>query len=80
MSSWVFLLVGSVGAVGAALVVGSLGALLRLARTGTLPGQPEGTEPPAGAVLGLWVRILVGLVVVVVSVASLVQQDLLFAG
>lgn len=81
MDSWVFLLVGGVGAVGAALVVGTLAALVRLRREGSLPGQaPEEGPPDAGTVRALWARIVLGSVLAVISVASLASQGLLFGG
>lgn len=81
MESWVFLLVGGVGAVGAALVVGTLAALVRLRREGTLPGQPaDGGPPDPAAVRALWLRVVVGGVVAAVCVASLAAQGLLFGG
>ena len=80
MSSWVFLLVGGVGAVGAAMVVGTLAALLQLRRTGSLPGQPDGAEPPPGTVRAMWVRVVVGAAVAATCLASLVSQGRLFPG
>lgn len=81
MDSWVFLLVGGFGAVGAALVVGTLAALVRLRQEGTLPGQsPEDDAPDAGTVRGLWIRVVVGAVVAIASAASLASQGLLLSG
>lgn len=79
MSSWVFLLVGGIGAVGAALAFGTVAALLRLRRDGRLPGQPPGAPPPdERTIRALWLRIVLGLVVAAASVASLASQGLLF--
>ena len=81
MDSWVFLLVGGVGAVGAALTVGTLAALVHLRREGTLPGQPPGAEPPDEAtVRRLWVRAVLGLAVAAAAVSTLTAQGLLFGG
>ena len=79
MSSWVFLLVGGVGAVGAALAVGTVAALVRLRRDGRLPGQPPGAPPPdERTIRALYLRIIVGVVVAMTAVASLASQGLLF--
>lgn len=79
MESWVFLIVGGVGAVGAALTIGTLAALVRLRREGTLPGQPaDAGPPPPGTVRSLWLRVVVGGVVAGVCAASLASQGLLF--
>lgn len=44
MESWIFLLVGGLGAVGAAMSLGTLAALVRYRSTGELPG--EATDDP----------------------------------
>lgn len=62
MVSWQFLLFGTVGAVGAAMALGTIAALARYRRTGAFPGQEEAADPPSrGQVLGLYARIAVGL-------------------
>lgn len=76
MESWQFLLIGSVAAVGAALAVGTGAALLRYHRTGTFPGDAE-VEVTRGRVIGLYVRVVVGLVVAIWGVASLSRAGLL---
>lgn len=77
MESWVFLLVGSVGAAGAAMTLGTLAALVQFRRTGRLPGQEdEAAEPAPGAERRLWIRILLGLVVAVVAFTVLADQGL----
>lgn len=73
---WTFLLVGSVGAVGAAMAVGTLAALVRWYRTGQWPGRLEGTEVSTGRVVGLWARVVVGAVVAVAAYLSLAGQGL----
>jgi hypothetical protein len=79
VESWVFLLVGGVGAVGAALTIGTLAALVRLRREGTLPGQPpDAGPPPPATVRALWLRVAVGAVVAAVCAVSLASQGLLF--
>lgn len=79
MSSWVFLLVGSVGAVGAAMVVGTLGALVGWYRTGEMPnqGQDGAVEPDVRTIRLLWFRVAVGVVVTVGALLVLQQQGLL---
>ncbi len=80
MDSWVFLLLGGVGAIGAALTLGTLAALVQLRRTGTLPNAPEGAGDPSPAdVRRLWVRMVIGVVVAVVSFSSLAARGLLVA-
>lgn len=79
MSSWVFLLIGSVGAVGAAMVVGTLAALAGWYRNGTVPG-PQGdgmVEPDARTIRLLWLRVVLGVVVAVAAVLLLRSQGLL---
>jgi hypothetical protein len=79
MESWVFLLVGSVGAVGAAMVVGTVGALVGWYRNGTLPNQgSEGMPVPSERTIRLlWFRIGVGVVVAVAALLVLQGQGLL---
>lgn len=78
MASWQFLVVGSLAALGAALAVGTLGALLRYYRTGRFPGE----DNPVGGVstahlVGLWIRVLVGAALAAWGVVSLVRAGLL---
>ena len=77
-TSWTFLLVGSVAAVGAALTVGTLLALLRYHRTGVFPGREEaGGEVTSNQLVALWVRAGLGVVIAVVGVWGLIAADLL---
>lgn len=72
---WTFLLVGGFGAVGAALAVGTLAALVRWYRTGT---WPDGTgEASTGRLVGLWLRVIAGAVVASWAVISLSRDGLL---
>lgn len=48
MESWVFLLVGGLGAIGAALSIGTLAALVQYRRHGTLPGQDQDHDSAQG--------------------------------
>jgi len=61
-SSWTFLLVGSFAAMGAAMTVGTLAALLQHRRTGTMPGSDEPVELSPRRRRVLWGRVVVGLV------------------
>lgn len=58
---WTFLLVGSLGAVGAAMAVGTLAALVRYHRTGEWPGSDESADISTGRLVALYLRVLVGL-------------------
>lgn len=77
-TSWIFLLVGSFAAVGAALAVGTLLAILRYHRTGVLPGHDEVAGEVTGSQLvALWVRVGLGVVVAAIGVWALVRAGLL---
>ena len=58
--SFTYLFVGSLAAVGAALALGTLGAILRYHRTGAFPGHDAGQEVPTRRYVGLWIRVVVG--------------------
>lgn len=73
---WQFILVGGFGAVGAALVVGTLAALTRWYRTGQWP-DGSGAEVGTGRIVGLWLRVVLGVVVAAWAVISLSQDGLL---
>ncbi len=84
MESWVFLLVGGLGAIGAAMTLGTIAAMVQYRRTGTLPGVDETEtaeadtfEPDAAVLRRLVVRIVVGAVVAVVCFVVLAEQGLL---
>lgn len=77
MVSWQFLLIGSFAAVGAAMALGTLAAMANYRRTGIFPGQDEASTPTRGQIIGLWVRIVIGLVLAGAGVASLVVNDLI---
>ncbi|MEX0869301.1 MAG: hypothetical protein WD011_06480, partial [Nitriliruptoraceae bacterium] len=64
-TSWTFLLVGSFAALGAAMSLGTLAALLRYRRTGTFPGSEESANLSAGRLAGLWLRIGIGAVIAI---------------
>jgi undecaprenyl pyrophosphate phosphatase UppP len=73
-SSWGFLLVGSFAALGAAMAVGTLAAIVRYHRTGVFPGADtaqEPTEVTRSRLLALWVRVAVGVVLTLVGIAAL---------
>jgi len=60
-TSWLFLLIGSFAALGAAMAFGTLAAIMRYHRTGTVPGSDTPGELPRGRLISLWVRVVVGL-------------------
>ena len=77
-TSWTFLLIGSFAAVGAALAIGTMGAIVRYHRTGAFPGEEE----PAGEVatlrlVALWVRVGIGIVLAAIGVWALVRTGVL---
>lgn len=68
---WQFLVVGSLGAVGAAMALGTLAALLRYHRTGAWPGRDDTADVSTGRLVALWVRVAVGVAVAVYAWVSL---------
>jgi hypothetical protein len=73
-TSWIFLLVGSFAAVGAAMALGTLAALVRYRRTGTFPGHEGAVTATRRQVVGLYIRIAVGVVLTIVGVVALVRS------
>lgn len=59
-TSWGFLFFGSIGAVGAAMAVATLAALLRYHRTGAFPNQEPGDVVTRGKYVRLWLRVVLG--------------------
>ncbi len=76
-SSWTFLLVGSFAALGAAMAVGTLAALLQHRRTGTMPGSDEPVDLSPGRRRVLWLRVLVGGVLTVMGIEALRRAGIL---
>lgn len=76
-TSWVFLLVGTFAAFGAAMALGTLAALLRYHRTGVLPGAEETADLSSGRYLALWVRVGVGIVLGIVGIIALDRAGIL---
>lgn len=78
-TSWAFLLLGSFAAVGAAMAVGTLGAIVRYHRTGALPGDDERTAAPVsrGRLVGLWARVVVGMVLTGLGIWALNRAGVL---
>jgi len=76
-SSWTFLLVGSFAALGAAMTVGTLAALIRHRRTGTMPGSDEVVELTTARRLRLWLRVVVGLVLTGLGLEALRRVGIL---
>lgn len=80
MSSWTFLIVGSLAAVGAALAGGTAAALVRYHRTGRFPGEDDThaqREVSTAHLVGLWLRVAIGVAVAVWGTASLLGSGLL---
>ena len=74
-TSWAFLLVGSFAAVGAAMAVGTLGALVRYNRTGEFPNA-NAEQAPARIVFKLWVRVAIGVGLAVLGTIALMRSGL----
>lgn len=80
MTSWTFLIVGTLAAVGAALAGGTGAALARYYRSGRLPGEDDADarrEVTTAHLVGLWLRVVVGTVVAVWGIVSLARAGLL---
>ena len=76
-TSWTFLLVGSFAALGAAMAAGTLAALWRHRRTGTMPGSDESVELSPRRRAALWGRVAVGLVLTAAGVVAMRRAGLL---
>jgi hypothetical protein len=76
-TSWAFLIVGSFAAVGAAMALGTLAALVRYQRTGVFPGSEEAAQLPTRRLVALGIRVGVGLVLTIIGVIALVRAGLL---
>ena len=76
-TSWTFLLIGSFAAMGAAMTAGTLAALLRHRRTGTMPGSDDPVELTPRRRAALWGRVAVGLVLAGAGVVAMVRAGLL---
>ena len=75
--SWGFLLVGSFAAVGAAMAVGTLAALLRYRRTGEFPGATPDAPVTRGRLTALWIRVGVGAVLAGIGIVALLDRGLI---
>lgn len=76
-TSWMFLLVGSFAAMGAAMAVGTLFALIRHRRTGTFPGSDEPVELSRRRHVGMWARIVVGTILAAVGIVAIQRAGLI---
>ncbi len=76
-TSWAFLLVGSFAAVGAAMAVGTLAALLRYHRTGVFPGAEDGEQLPQSRLIALWARVGVGVVLTIIGIVAIDRAGIL---
>lgn len=74
-----FLLVGTFGAVGAALAAGTAAALVRYHRTGVFPGADggDGEAVPRRRLAGLWARVGIGAAIATWAAVDLVRAGLL---
>jgi hypothetical protein len=70
-TSWAFLLVGSFAAVGAAMAVGTLAALVHYRRTGTFPGSDVPERLPRRRLVVLWLRVVLGLILTAVGIVAI---------
>ena len=73
---WTFMLVGTFGAVGAAMAVGTTAALVRYHRTGQWPGHDPTAEVTRARLVGLYLRVVVGLALTVYALISLADAGL----
>jgi hypothetical protein len=76
-TSWAFLLIGSFAAVGAAMAIGTLAALLRYHRTGVFPGAEDGSEVPQSRLVALWARVGVGVVLTIIGIVAIDRAGIL---
>lgn len=76
-TSWAFLLVGSFAAVGAAMAVGTLAALLRYHQTGVFPGAEDDGQIPQSRLIALWARVGVGVVLTVIGIIAIDRAGIL---
>ena len=70
-TSWLFLIVGSFAALGAAMAVGTIAALVRHRRTGTFPGSDDPVELSSRRRAWLWARVVVGLVLAAIGIVAI---------
>lgn len=74
---WTFLAVGTFGAVGAAMAVGTVAALVRYRRTGQWPGHEDRAEVTTTRLVGLYLRVVVGLALAGYAAVSLADAGLI---
>lgn len=75
-TSWAFLIVGSFAAIGAAMALGTLAALIRYHRTGVFPGAEGSAEVPSRRLTALWIRVVVGVVLTIIGVVAIVRAGI----
>lgn len=76
-TSWAFLIIGSLAAVGAALAFGTLAAILRYHRTGSLPGSDEPAELSPSRYVAMWARVVVGTGFAIAGVIAMQRAGLI---
>lgn len=74
--SWLFLIIGSIAAMGAAMAFGTVAALWRYHRTGQVPGSDKQIEMSRGKAISLWLRVGVGTVVAVYGIIWIDRTDI----
>ncbi|TVP69240.1 MAG: hypothetical protein EA340_07455 [Nitriliruptor sp.] len=70
-TSWAFLLVGSFAAVGAAMAVGTLAALVRYHRTGVFPGAEDQEAVSERRIVAMWFRVGIGVVLTIIGIVAI---------
>ena len=76
-TSWLFLIVGSFAALGAAMAFGTLAALIRYHRTGAFPGTDEPAQLSTGRLVSLWSRVGVGFVLTAIGIVAIERAGLI---
>ncbi|MEX2324838.1 MAG: hypothetical protein WD576_03740 [Nitriliruptoraceae bacterium] len=76
-TSWMFLLVGSFAAVGAAMAVGTVAAMLRYRRTGTVPGFDSPVTVSRGKWISWWIRVAAGAAIAIYGAIQIQRSGLI---
>lgn len=76
-TSFGFLILGSIGAVGFALAVGTLAAMGRYRRTGSFPGHEPGQVLEQRDWVKLWARVIGGTAIGIYGVYVVVRSGVL---
>ncbi len=76
-TSFGFLILGSIGAVGFALAIGTLAAMLSYRRTGAFPGHEPGQVLSQRDWTKLWIRVVLGIGVGIYGVYVVIRSGVL---